>query len=252
MASNAREFRESLRQKIWREMEEKNIARFPRPVYGRIPNFVGAEQAAEKLINTDIFKHAQVVKVSPDSPQKPVREAVLRRGKILVMPTPRISRGFLLLDPRRISSVLYSVATTIQGAFRYGAPIHPSEMPEVDLVVVGSVAVSIYGERLGKGEGYSELEYSILREFNKVSEETPITTTVHDVQVVNLHINLEPWDFTVDYIFTPTKSIKCEGEKKRPPGLLWQHLDREKIEEIPLLKEMLDKHILENREEQSL
>jgi len=71
MASNAREFRESLRQKIWREMEEKNIARFPRPVYGRIPNFVGAEQAAEKLINTDIFKHAQVVKVNPDSPQKP-------------------------------------------------------------------------------------------------------------------------------------------------------------------------------------
>ena len=239
--SSAREFRESLRQKIWREMEEKNIARFPRPVYGRIPNFVGAEQAAEKLINTDIFRRAQVVKVSPDSPQKPVREAVLRKGKTLIMPTPRISRGFLLLDPGRISPVLYSVATTIRGAFRYGAPIHPSEIPEVDLVVAGSVAVSIYGERLGKGEGYSELEYSILREFNKVSEETPITTTVHDVQVVDFHIPLEPWDFTVDYIFTPTRSIKCIGERKRPPGLLWQYLDKEKINEIPLLKEMLSR-----------
>jgi 5-formyltetrahydrofolate cyclo-ligase len=239
--SSAREFRESLRQKIWREMEEKNIARFPRPVYGRIPNFVGAEQAAEKLINTDIFRRAQVVKVNPDSPQKPVREAVLRKGKILIMPTPRISKGFLLLDPKKISPTLYSVAATIQGAFRYGTPIHPSEIPEVDLIVAGSVAVSVYGERLGKGEGYSELEYSILREFNKVSEETPIATTVHDVQVVDFHIPLEPWDFTVDYIFTPTRSIKCIGERKRPPGLLWQYLDKEKIDEIPLLKEMLSR-----------
>jgi 5-formyltetrahydrofolate cyclo-ligase len=239
--SSAREFRESLRQKIWREMEEKNIARFPRPVYGRIPNFVGAEQAAEKLINTDIFRRAQVVKVNPDSPQKPVREAVLRKGKILIMPTPRISRGFLVLDPKKISPALYSVAATIQGAFRYGAPIHPSEIPEVDLIVAGSVAVSVYGERLGKGEGYSELEYSILKEFNKVSEETPITTTVHDVQVVDFHIPLEPWDFTVDYIFTPTRSIRCVGERKRTPGLLWQYLDKEKIDEIPLLKEMLSR-----------
>jgi 5-formyltetrahydrofolate cyclo-ligase len=239
--SSAREFRESLRQKIWREMEEKNIARFPRPVYGRIPNFVGAEQAAEKLINTDIFRRAQVVKVNPDSPQKPVREAVLRKGKILIMPTPRISRGFLVLDPKKISPALYSVAATIQGAFRYGAPIHPSEIPEVDLIVAGSVAVSVYGERLGKGEGYSELEYSILKEFNKVSEETPITTTVHDVQVVDFHIPLEPWDFTVDYIFTPTRSIRCVGERKRPPGLLWQYLDKEKIDEMPLLKEMLSR-----------
>jgi len=58
---------------------------------------------------------------------------------------------------------------------------------------------------------------------------------------VDFHIPLEPWDFTVDYIFTPTKSIKCEGEKKRPPGLLWQHLDRKKIERIPLLREMLSR-----------
>jgi len=128
---------------------------------------------------------------------------------------PRLLRSILIL-PRNL------------GAFRYGTPIHPSEIPEIDLVVVGSAAVSVYGERLGKGEGYSELEYSILREFNKVSEETPITTTIHDVQVVDFHIPLEPWDFTIDYIFTPTKSIKREGEKKRPPGLLWQHLDRKK------------------------
>uniref|UniRef100_A0A7C4BEF2 5-formyltetrahydrofolate cyclo-ligase n=1 Tax=Ignisphaera aggregans TaxID=334771 RepID=A0A7C4BEF2_9CREN len=238
MASSARGLREELRQRVWREMEERGIARFPRPVRGRIPNFVGAEEAAQRLMATDLFRRAQVVKVNPDAPQRPVREAVLRKGKLLVMPTPRISRGFLLLDPKRISPSLYGVATTIQGAFRFGAPIHPREIPEVDLIVAGSVAVSTYGERLGKGEGYSELEYSILRELGKASEDTPIATTVHDAQVVGFHIPLEPWDFTVDHIYTPTKSIRCKGERKRPPGLLWQYLDREKIEAIPILAEM--------------
>jgi 5-formyltetrahydrofolate cyclo-ligase len=241
MADSARVFREGLRQRIWREMEERNIARFPRPVYGRIPNFVGAEEAAQRLVESELFKKARVVKVNPDAPQKPVREAVLRKGKLLIMPTPRIAKGFLLLDPKKISPSLCSTAATIQGAFRYGTPVHPGEMPEVDLIVAGSVAVSIYGERLGKGEGYSELEYSILREFGKASEETPIATTVHDVQVVDFHIPIEPWDFTVDHIYTPTKSIRCVGEKRRPPGLLWQYLDKEKIEAIPILEEMYRK-----------
>jgi 5-formyltetrahydrofolate cyclo-ligase len=241
MASSARGFREELGQRIWREVEERDIAGSPRPVHGRIPNFVGAEEAAQRLIATDLFRRAQVVKVNPDAPQKPVREAVLRKGKLLVMPTPRISRGFLLLDPKRISPSLYGAATTIQGAFRFGTPIHPREIPEVDLVVAGSVAVSIYGERLGKGEGYSELEHSILREFGKVCEETPIATTVHDIQVVNFHIPVEPWDFTVDQIYTPAKSITCVGEKRRPPGLLWRYLDKEKIESIPILAEMHSK-----------
>lgn len=30
-------------------MENRGIARFPRPVYGRFPNFEGAAQAAERL-----------------------------------------------------------------------------------------------------------------------------------------------------------------------------------------------------------
>lgn len=231
-------FRNELRNRIWRIMEERNIARFPRPVFGRIPNFVGAEDAAQRLVQSDLFKKAAVVKVNPDAPQKPVREAVLKSNKVLVMPTPRISRGFLLLDPKKISPNLYTVASTIQGAFKYGTFVDPQDLPEIDLIVAGSVAVSIYGERLGKGEGYSELEYSILREFDKASEETPIVTTVHDVQVVEHHIPLAPWDFTVDYIFTPTKTIKCLGEKQRPLGIMWEHLPKEKIESIPILKKL--------------
>ncbi len=232
--------REALRNSVWRAMEVGGVARFPRPVFGRIPNFVGAEEAASKLVSSELFRKARVVKVNPDSPQRPVREAVLRSGKLLVMPTPRISKGFLLIDPRKLPPSAYAQASTIGGGFRYGREVEPDELPEVDLVVAGSSVVSVYGERLGKGEGYSELEYGILITYRKLSPEVPIVTTVHDVQVVEQHIPLEPWDFTVDYIYTPTRSLKALGGRVRPAGILWEYLDEDKVNSIPLLKKLKD------------
>lgn len=48
--------KQEIRERIWRLLEETNIASFPRPVYGRIPNFKGAEIAAEKLASLPEFK----------------------------------------------------------------------------------------------------------------------------------------------------------------------------------------------------
>jgi hypothetical protein len=47
-------------------------ARFPRPVHHRIPNFVDAEKAAQRLADLPEFKAAKVIKVNPDTPQKMV------------------------------------------------------------------------------------------------------------------------------------------------------------------------------------
>jgi hypothetical protein len=53
--------------------------RFPRPVHHRIPNFVDAEAAAQRLAMLPEFKGARVVKVNPDTPQKMVRRAARPR-----------------------------------------------------------------------------------------------------------------------------------------------------------------------------
>ncbi|MCD6156995.1 MAG: 5-formyltetrahydrofolate cyclo-ligase, partial [Euryarchaeota archaeon] len=57
--------KQSLREKIWNLMEERDIALFPRPVHGRIPNFKGADRAAMRLFLLDIWRSAKVVKVNP-------------------------------------------------------------------------------------------------------------------------------------------------------------------------------------------
>lgn len=234
-----RRVREELRKKIWDLMETTNIARFPRPVHGRIPNFVGAEQSAFNMLKHYLTRTTKVVKVNPDAPQRAVRELMLRTHRKVVMPTPRISEGFLLLDPDKIPEKAYGVASTIQGAFRYGERVDPQNLPSVDLIVAGSVVVDVFGGRLGKGEGYSELEYGILIECKKISPETPITTTVHDIQVVEERIPLEPWDFTVDWIITPTKNIQARGPKIRPKGILWEYLQKDKLTRIPVLGALL-------------
>jgi 5-formyltetrahydrofolate cyclo-ligase len=42
------------------------------------------------------------------------------------------------------------------------------------------------------------------------------------------------YDFRVDLIVTPEEVIWC-GAPRRPPGILWEHLDQDKIAEVPVL-----------------
>ncbi len=231
-----------IRALIWDRLQQAGVARPPLPPHGRIPNFQGAERAAERLAATPEWRRARVVKINPDSPQRPVRYRALSEGKTVVMPTPRLRSGFLLLDHHRIPPGRLREASTIRGAFKYATPLPRVEdlarIGRIDLIVEGSVAVNRWGERLGKGEGYAELEYAILLELGLIEREVPIATTVHDLQVLEERLPQDPYDVPVDYIYTPTRSIKTTDRPPRPPGILWSLLSREKLEEIPLLAEL--------------
>jgi 5-formyltetrahydrofolate cyclo-ligase len=197
--------KEEIRIRVWQLMEEKGVATFPKPILHRIPNFVGAEKAAQNLRSLNEYKTAKVVFCNPDAPQRPVREMALRDGKTVVMATPKLRQGFLLIDPKNIPSNRIFEASSIRGAFKYGRSIEPDKV-KVDLFIAGSVAVSPDGGRLGKGTGYSDQEHSILKNAGSLTAQTQIITTVHDTQIVE-KIPKEEWDIPVDFIVTPTKII---------------------------------------------
>jgi len=193
--------------RIWKLMEEKRIATFPKPVYHRIPNFVGAEKAAQNLRKLQEYKRAKVIFCGPDSPQRPVREMTLKDGKILVMATPRLKQGFLVINPE-ITVGKEKLASTIKGAFKFGKK--RGDFPKPELIVTGSVAVDENGNRLGKGHGYGDREIKMIRErFGKV----PVATTIHDVQLVEYAPSTSQ-DEKVDIIVTPTKVIKIKHDKR--------------------------------------
>ncbi|MCS7120909.1 MAG: 5-formyltetrahydrofolate cyclo-ligase [Nitrososphaerota archaeon] len=237
--SDIKEEKESIRRRIWSLMEEKGVTSFPRPVYGRIPNFKGAEKAARRLMDLKEYMDARVVKVNPDAPQHPVRAMVLSDRKTLIMPTPRLRRGFMLLNPDRVAASCLE-ASTIGGAFKYGEICPLEKMPRIDLVIVGSVAVTPNGKRVGKGGGYCELEYAILREVGAVDKDTPVFTTVHDIQVVE-NLPCEDHDLIVDAILTPTKVIIVESEREKPRGIIWEKISHHHLKEIPILSELKEK-----------
>lgn len=187
-------------------MEERGIASFPKSIFHRIPNFIGAEKAAQNLRKLPEYKKAKVVFCNPDSPQRPVREMALMDGKIVVMATPKMRKGFILLDPTAIPPNRIFEASTIRGAFKHGRFVNPSEV-KVDLFVAGSVAVSLDGGRLGKGTGYSDQEYTVLKNSGSLTSETILVTTVHDVQVVE-KIPQNEWDVRVNLIVTPTRVVR--------------------------------------------
>ena len=193
-----------LREKIWSEMERSGIAVFPLPCRGRIPNFKGAETATERLRQLQEWIRAKVVFVNPDSPQRKVRENALKDGKTLIMASPRLKKGFILINPAKVKGK-ERFASTIKGAFQLGVKVQ--DFPKPNMVIEGSVAVDIYGHRLGKGHGYSDLEIQILK---RMFGEVLVTTTVHDVQVVE-RVPFAEKDEKVSIIVTPTRVIRVTG-----------------------------------------
>lgn len=196
-----------IRQKVWQTIDHAGVARFPDPI-GRIPNFDGAERVVHLLQEMAVWRRALVVKVSPDAPQLAVRKLALEDGKILYLSVPhlRTEKCFIELDPQRLGSRI-RFATTLAGACRYGRALGPRDMRPIDLVVCGSVAAARDGARVGKGGGYGDLEYGILREEGKIRESTAILTTLHPLQVVSERISMLPHDVPVDFLVTPDEVI---------------------------------------------
>jgi len=161
--------------RVWAVLERSGVGRFPLPLTDRIPNFAGAAEAADQLAALPEWRAAQSLKCNPDAPQRAVRLRALREGKNVYVAVPRLAapRCFLHLDPRRLGNRLAG-ASTIKGAAAMGVPIAPHELPRIDLIVAGSVAVNRRGARVGKGGGYSDLEFALASEMGAVDEQTTL------------------------------------------------------------------------------
>ncbi|MGH9168877.1 MAG: 5-formyltetrahydrofolate cyclo-ligase [Acidimicrobiia bacterium] len=231
--------KQALREEVWAALRRAGAARFP-GVEGRIPNFTGAEAAAGLLAQTKAWRVAQMVKANPDSPQWPVRIRALAEGKVVYMAVPRLTedRPFWRLDPRRLE-VPARRACSIKGAARHGQPVTLEEMERIDLVVCGSVGVDRAGARVGKGGGYSDLEFGLTSEAGLIGQWTVTATTVHPVQMVEEgRIPMTAHDFPVDLVVTTDQVIETGGAHPRPEGILWEDLSAEKIAAVPALQQL--------------
>ena len=229
--------KQALRERTWALLTRRRVGRFPMPLDDRIPNFAGAEQAAARLAALPEWGAARTLKCNPDAPQRPVRLRALREGKEVYVAVPRLraAKCFLRLDPRRLGAARLAAASTIGGAAALGVAVAPDELPHVDLVVAGSVAVNRRGARVGKGGGYSDLEFALAAELGAVDARTTVVTTVHDLQVVAGAIPMTSHDVPVDIVVTPTRVLRPRGAFPRPRGIQWTALTPAQLAAMPAL-----------------
>ncbi|CAG5133034.1 unnamed protein product [Candidula unifasciata] len=233
----------AIRRKIWNYLEDNNLVNTPRPCHYRIPNFEGAAAANDRLVTLDVFKQARTVKVSPDKPQEQARFLVLESHKNLLVPTPQLRTGLLnrVIPPEDANKEKLRYCCTSQGVKEHSKEIGLEDKVKIDLVVVGSVAVSRQGYRIGKGKGYADLEYAMMRSMGAIDADTLVVTTVHDSQVVDIPEELvEEHDMTVDLILTPTEIIETRCTRPKPEGIIWSLLEVNKFYQIPVLKQLRD------------
>jgi 5-formyltetrahydrofolate cyclo-ligase len=227
-----------LREEVWSAMRAAKVARFPGAA-GRIPNFTGAEAAAERLRAIPGWQAAGTVKANPDSAQWPVRQRALEDGKTVYMAVPRLAEEepFFALDPDHLSESPRKAAS-ISGAARSARRVTLAELSPVDLVVMGSVAAGEDGARLGKGGGFADLEFALAAAAGLIGPRTVAVTTVHELQLRPAGvIPLTGHDVPLDFIVTPERVIDCRSRHgpRRAAGICWEDLTEEKIAAIPLL-----------------
>lgn len=100
----------------------------------------------------------------------------------------------------------YNTNTTIRNLSRFGERL----AMDVDFAVVGSVAVDLKGNRIGKGSGYGDREIKFIQKKFK-SKYFLAGTLVHSSQVFeNFNHLKEPHDEKIKFILTEKELIKLE------------------------------------------
>ncbi len=227
--------KEILRHQVRERLSRSRVVRFPHEDE-RTPNFRGAENAAALLRRLTIWRRAKTIKFDLGAPQIWLRRAALAEGKAvyLAIGQMRTERCFVEIDPKRLGSRAWR-ASSLRGALQIGRLITPDQVPAIDLVVAGAIAVNRQGAMLGQGGGSSDLEYGLLRHLGKVREYTPVVTTVHSVQVIDDRIPMRAHDVPFDFAVTPDDVIAAPSLYPRPRGVLWDLLPDEGARMVPAL-----------------
>jgi 5-formyltetrahydrofolate cyclo-ligase len=164
----------------------------------------------------------------PRCPQLPVRARALADGKLLYMavPSPADECPFIILDPARLD-VPPRRAASITARRAPGGGLALGELQPVDLVVCGSVAVNREGPRVGKGGGFSDLEFALLVEAGLIGTETVVATTVHS-QLLAEALPETAHDFRLDLIVPVRRSsaVAAPDGRRGSSGTTWMRPNR--------------------------
>jgi len=232
-----------VRARVWAELSKVAVAdsRFHFDFGEFIADFAGGDAACARLTGHSYYRNAKLIFIAPDNCIERLRLQALRDGKLVLMTTYSIKRGFWVLDPARIAPADYAYASTLDGMERCGQRVPLARiagMPAVDFMVTGTGAINHEGVRFGKGHGFFDAEWGMLYQLGRVNAQTKVAAVVHDCQVLAETLYPDEFDTVADVIFTPTRMIEVASPHKPTCGIIWERLDPRMYATIPPLQEL--------------
>lgn len=155
-------------------MMRAHVGAYPLPVHGHHPNFRGASDAAEllveHLVSAGWAPPGATVLAFPDHVLRGARKRLLERGVHVAVPAKH-GRGYRLLDANAVPA---AASASIAGAERHGEL--RADPPEAAMALVACVALAPSGGYLRKGYGFR---------LPAACAELPTATLIHPLQLVD-------------------------------------------------------------------
>jgi 5-formyltetrahydrofolate cyclo-ligase len=238
--------KEKIRREVWANLQKvaRPDSRFHWDFTAFIPDYAGSEICAKRIRAMPDYRQAGVVLATPDNNLEAFRLGCLMDGKLLVVPTYAIGRGFLCLERRDVPVGSEALAASLDGLDRFGRPylleeVSPPQRP--DILVTGASVLNRQGVRLSVGPSYFDLEWLILSSMGVVPPDVHIIAAVHDCQVVDWPCAPLPYSVVMDRIVTPTQVIETGHQLARPGEGAWSALPWHVINEIPFVHQLWER-----------
>ena len=180
----------AIREAVWKRLRAVALpdTRFVYALSEFIPDFVGSEQLAERLVALPCYPGDGPVFVTPDNCLQDLRRSLIVAGRPLLQ-TIAVAMGFHFTAPGSVPESEARFAATLDGAQLLAKPLSLDllrDLGPLEFVITGACAVDPNtGVRFGKGHGFFDTEWAILSELGLVNATTPVIICVHDCQVVD-------------------------------------------------------------------
>lgn len=233
------------REQVWQALNRvgKPDSRFHWDFSSFIADFDDNDKATARLIEIDSWRTADRVFITPDNSTERLRREAIRAGKTLIVTTYGIRRGFMQLDPGIVPAEDIKYAATLDGLDAYARPVTLADLEgsaPLPLLITGGSAISRNGIRFGKGHGYFDLEWAMLSEIGLTDGASEVVDIVHDSQVVDEDLEGEEHDVAVDWIVTPSRTIRVHVDRQ-PGRVFWEKIPGTEHETIPPIIELGEK-----------
>lgn len=185
---------------------------------------------AERLRRIPPYRNSKAVFVSLERALKQIRLNVLTDGKLLVLPSGSLNKGFLRIDPVAVPTARRSLAIQPHPRNPYASKIQytVSLSPPIDLIVTTARLVGRDGTRLGDGQGHLDLQYAILNELSWLDARVKIVAIVDECQILpSLQVDIH--DVDVHWIVTPREAFPTTHPRNSPGRIIWSRLSTRQI-----------------------